>query len=96
MINYPSHFLPNWSSDAADDAIFHYTTAAGLAGIFKSRSIWSTAYYCANDEQELVAAQGVLTGIFREELFRLEKDKDPRITMFYRRGVNPMEYAEHF
>jgi hypothetical protein len=96
MPSYPSHFLPSWSEDSASDALFHYTSATGLAGIFKSRSLWCTAYYCANDEQELAAARGVLTGIFREELYRLEREQDARIRTFHRRGVDPFEYAQHF
>ena len=96
MPEYPSHFLPNWSDDARLDALFHYTTASGLAGILGSRAIRSTAYYCANDEQELTAGRGVLTTLFRQELFELEKNNDPRIETFLRRGVDPTEYAEHF
>lgn len=96
MPEYPSHILPNWSDDALDDALFHYTTATGLAGIFKSNTVWSTAYYCANDEQELAAGKGVLTGLFREEMYALEKSDDKRIRTFLGRGVNPLEYADHF
>ncbi|MFZ3017100.1 MAG: DUF2971 domain-containing protein [Gallionella sp.] len=96
MPTYPAHFLPNWSEDIRDDALFHYTTAAGLAGIFDKRAIWSTAYYCANDEQELAAGKGVLTGIFRQETFELEKKKDKRIRTFLGRGVDPLEYADKF
>ena len=96
MFDYPSHTLPNFSDEARDDALFHYTSAAGLAGIFDSKAIWSTAYYCANDEQELAAGKGVLTTLFREELYSLEQSDDPRIRTFYGRGVDPIEYAEHF
>lgn len=96
MPNYPSYFLPNWSPVEASEALFHYTSASGLFGIFKTRKLWCTAYFCANDEQELTAAKGVLTSMFREELYRLEQEKDNRIQTFYRRGVDPFEYAENF
>jgi len=96
MPDYPIHFLPNWSDDAREDSLFHYTSAAGLAGLFSSRSMWSTAYYCANDEQELAAGRGVLTGLFRQEMFELDNKNDKRIQIFYGRGVDPLQYAEHF
>jgi Protein of unknown function (DUF2971) len=96
MSNFPSHSLPNFDAESKDDALFHYTTATGLIGIFDAKAVWSTAYYCANDEQELSTGKGVLTGMFREEMYRLRKAKDERIEKFYRRGVDPFEYAEQF
>ena len=32
----PGHSLPTYSDAARDDALFHYTTANGLIGIFES------------------------------------------------------------
>jgi hypothetical protein len=96
MADYPSHFVPNWSDDAREDALFHYTSATGLAGIFSTGSLWSTAYYCANDEEELATGRGVLAGAFRQELVELAESADKRIQTFLGRGVDPLEYAEHF
>lgn len=96
MSDLPGHFLPTFNPETKDDALFHYTTSTGLIGIFGEKAIWSTAYYCANDEQELTAGKGVLTGLFREEMYRLEQAKDSRIETFYRRGVDPLEYADKF
>ncbi len=33
--------------------LFHYTTAAGLAGILKAKSLWATHSSCLNDEEEI-------------------------------------------
>ncbi|OGS98104.1 MAG: hypothetical protein A3F73_11525 [Gallionellales bacterium RIFCSPLOWO2_12_FULL_59_22] len=33
--------------------LFHYTTAAGLAGILKDKSLWATHSSCVNDEEEI-------------------------------------------
>jgi len=96
MSDFPSHSLPKFSSEAQSDALFHYTTASGLIGIFSEKAIWSTAYFCANDEQELAAGKGVLTEIFREEIYRLEKAGDSRIKLFHQRGCDPLEYADKF
>lgn len=96
MSDLPGHSLPNFSAASRDDALFHYTTASGLIGVFTDQTIWGTAYYCANDEQELSAGKGVLTGMFSTEMYALEEARDPRIETFYQRGVDPHEYAEKF
>jgi hypothetical protein len=81
---------------ARDDALFHYTTANGLIGIFESGELWSTAYYCANDEHELSAGSGVLSRLFRERAFELQRANDPRAVLFDRRGVDIMDFADGF
>lgn len=96
LMELPGHSLPTFSDAARDDALFHYTTATGLIGIFDSGEIWSTAYYCANDEQELSAGAGVLARLFRERAYQLSAAKDPRAILFARRGVDIMEYADGF
>lgn len=55
MRDIPNHISPTYSDEARDDALFHYTTASGLIGILNANELWSTAYYCANDESELTA-----------------------------------------
>ena len=92
----PGHSLPTYSDQARDDALFHYTTANGLIGIFESGEMWSTAYYCANDEQELSAGSGVLLRLFRERAHQLRKANDSRALLFARRGVDIMDYADGF
>lgn len=96
MNDFPIHSLPSYTSSAKSDALFHYTTATSLYGILESQTLWGTAYYCANDEKELSAGRGVLTGLFREEMYRLLREGDPRIAIFLRRGVEPLKYAENY
>lgn len=96
MSDYPSHVLPKYTDDTRDDALFHYTTATGLIGILTSGQMWSTAYYCANDESELCTGQGVLTALFREATYKLSKENDSRVTIFRNRGVDIMHYADNF
>ena len=96
MNDYPSHIMPTYTDDTRDDALFHYTTATGLIGILTSGQIWSTAYYCANDESELSTGQGVLTALFREVTYKLIKENDSRVTIFRNRGVDIMHYADNF
>jgi hypothetical protein len=88
-----AHLLPTYSESARDDALFHYTSASGLIGIIESKTLWSTAYYCANDEQELAAERGVLAELFRSYIQELERKGDARIQIFYKRGIDPFEYA---
>lgn len=95
-MNHPGHFLPNYSDAVRGDTLFHYTNANGLIGIFDSGEIWSTAYYCANDEQELSAGSDVLSPLFRERAALLRKLNDQRADLFARRGVNIMNYADSF
>lgn len=95
-MNLPEHALPNYSDEVRDDTLFHYTNANGLIGIFDSAEIWSTAYYCANDEQELSVGFGVLSRLFRERAHQLREANDPRAELFARRGVDIMSYAEGF
>lgn len=92
----PGHTLPRSSPEALEDALFHYTTATGLLGIFKSNQLWHTSYSCTNDESELEAGAGVLTPLFRNVMYSLRKDADRRISTFHARGVDPMEYADGF
>lgn len=96
MSAIPGHMLPPYSDASREDALFHYTTASGLNGIFESGVIWSTAYYCANDESELAAGKGVIQPLFRLKTAELIRASDPRVTTFYQRGVDILEYADKF
>jgi len=96
MSKIPGHFLPTYSDASLDDALFHYTTANGLMGILNTGEIWSSAYYCANDESELAAGKGILGPLFRSKTYELIKANDPRVLTLARRGVDVHEYAEHF
>lgn len=95
-MNLPGHSLPNYSDTVREDTLFHYTNATGLIGIFESCAMWSTAYYCANDEEELSAGAGVLSPLFRMRANELRWAKDTRAGVFASRGVDIMEYAEGF
>ena len=96
MSGLPSHILPNYSEEARQDALFHYTTGLGLVGIVENNELWCTSYHCSNDEHELAAGRGALTPLFRHEMHRLEEANDARITKFARRGVDSFEYADNF
>jgi hypothetical protein len=96
MADYPSHFLPSYSDESKEDALFHYTGAVGLIGLFTSSEMWSTAYYCANDEQELSAGKGALLELFRTATRTLQRNDDPRLKTFAERGVYVFEYADSF
>jgi hypothetical protein len=92
----PNHFLPNYSEASKADALFHYTTAGGLIGILTSGQIWSTAYYCTNDESELATGRGILGPLFFDEVQRLRRTNDRRVAVFAGRGVEIEEYARSF
>lgn len=96
MSGIPLHFLPTYSEASQEDALFHYTTADGLIGIFATGEIWGTAYYCANDESELAAGKGVLEPLFRSTTQKMIQSGDPRVQTFRQRGVDIREYANHF
>jgi len=96
MTQIPSHFLPAYSTESQEDALFHYTTANGLMGILGAGEIWGTAYYCANDESELVTGKGVISPLFRRTTEEMIKASDPRVLTFMRRGVDIRTYADHF
>jgi hypothetical protein len=51
--------------------IFHYTTAAGLLGILKSRSLWATHYRYLNDTSEVAAIRGLIEPILQEETTKI-------------------------
>lgn len=96
MANIPNHTSPPYSEDARDDALFHYTTATGLIGILGSAELWSTAYYCANDESELASGKGVLSPLFWTATYDLIKANDALVKTFSGRGVDIREYAKGF
>jgi hypothetical protein len=96
MNGLPSHLLPAYSEESREDTLFHYTTANGLLGILRNNEIWSTAYYCTNDESELSAGKGVLTSIFRSKTHQMIQEADPRVNIFRNRGVDIRDYADKF
>ena len=95
-MDLPGHSQPSYSEAGREDALYHYTSANGLIGIFESEEIRSTAYYCANDEQELSAGSGVLTRFLRERAHQLRQANDPRAEVFAKRGIDIMRYADRF
>lgn len=96
MSEIPGHLLPTYSDASREDALFHYTTANGLIGIFDTGEIWGTAYYCANDESELDAGKGILAPLFRSTTHKMLEANDPLVLTFLQRGVDIREYADHF
>ncbi len=65
-------------------------------GLFDSKEMWSTAYYCANDEQEFISGQGVLRSMLWAETNKLREENDHRVGIFYSRGADVYGYAESF
>lgn len=96
MSELPGHFLPTYSDESREDALFHYTTATGLVGMVDSGEIWGTAYYCANDEQELSAGKGVLTPLLRSATSAMLAANDQRLETFRQRGLDVYQHADHF
>ena len=96
MSEIPGHSLPTFTEDSRDDALFHYTTADGLIGILQSGEIWSTAYYCSNDESELAAGKGVLTQEFLRATHGMIQGNHSLVQTFSGRGVDILEYARKF
>jgi hypothetical protein len=96
MSDFPSHPVPTYNELSQHDALFHYTTAAGLIGIFTSGEIWSTAHYCTNDERELSTGRGVLSSIFRKANSKLIRENDPRVGILARRGISINEHQDEF
>jgi hypothetical protein len=96
MNGLPGHTVPTYSEESREDTLLHYTTADGLIGILGKNEIWSTAYYCTNDESELSAGKDVLTPIFRSKTHQMIQEADPRVEIFRNRGVDIREYADKF
>ncbi|MEM7223000.1 MAG: DUF2971 domain-containing protein [Pseudomonadota bacterium] len=90
------YMSPLYSDEARDDALFHYTTAAGLIGILESKELWSTAYFCTNDESELTAGTGILKPMFWRATHDLVDGNDPMVQTFNNRGVDIFDYARDF
>lgn len=90
------HTTPSYSEASRDDALFHYTTGSGLLGILKTNELWSTAYYCANDESELRAGKDILTRVFRNKTDELIRTGDQRVNVFRSRGVDVRDCADQF
>jgi len=89
--------MPSYSQAARDDALFHYTSADGLIGILGKGELWSTAYYCTNDDSEFSAGRGVLTREFERYTRQLIEKDDPLVQVFRQQGIDLMEtYAKNF
>ena len=50
-------FLPGF---AAPETLHHYTNAAGLQGILKSKSLWASDWNFLNDRSELVYSHNLI------------------------------------
>lgn len=96
MSELPNHTQPTFSEEARENTLFHYTTGNGLLGILSKNEIWSTAYYCTNDETELRAGRGVLTPLFLSKTHKVVKAGDSRVLTICRRGANIWDYANGF
>ncbi len=92
----PGGMYPQYDEDVVNDALFHYTTAAGLLGILRNQTLWCTAHYCTNDQTELRQGREILTPIFRKKMRELTEEKDKRVLTFRGRGVDPFSYANSF
>lgn len=96
MAEIPGHTSPPYSEEAREDALFHYTTAIGLIGVLESAELWSTAYFCTNDESELAAGKGILAPLFRAATYDMIQANDPLVHTFRGRGVDIRHYADGF
>ncbi len=96
MNGLPAHTVPTYSEESREDTLFHYTTANGLLGILRNKEIWSTAFYCTNDESELTTGKHVLTQIFHAQTHQMIQQADPRVDIFRNRGVDIRHYADTF
>ena len=92
----PTHLSPPYSDDAIKDALFHYTTGDGLHGILSNKELWSTAYFCMNDESELKTGRGILASLFSLKTHDLIEKNDPAVQTISRRGVDIREYPRNF
>src|SRR5690554_517778 len=96
MQKIPGHITARYTAESEQDALFHYTTASGLLGVMQSESLWSTAYYAANDESELSMGEKALSTFCSERLYALEKEKSKICENIRRHGVRPSDCAEEF
>lgn len=96
MNNLPNHRSPPYSEVARQDALFHYTTANGLIGIIGNREIWSTAYFCANDESELAVGRGILAPLFLSTAHEMIRANDTLVQSFTSRGIDIRDFAQGF
>lgn len=61
----PLHQLPPWTDNSAlitkHQELHHYTTSAGLEGIWRSNTIWATHFESLNDRTEVTALKKPLS-----------------------------------
>lgn len=94
--NLAGHRLPNYTNEAAQDALFHYTTANGLLGILQGGELWSTAYHCVNDQSELSEARGTIRHIVRKHTSTMIENGDAKVDALRRKGVDIRDQADRF
>lgn len=68
--------LPELNWLPLPERVFHYTDAAGLAGILGSKTIWATDYRFMNDSSELAYVREVARDVARAVRVRDEGDDD--------------------
>jgi hypothetical protein len=69
MVDIVSELLPR----KPPDALYHYTTQAGLIGIIRGSEIWATHTQYLNDRREYVHAVGLVRDAIND---RLQSAKD--------------------
>jgi hypothetical protein len=78
--------LENWSRSPGD-LLYHYTTSNGIAGIFKSRSVWATHSGFLNDSSEMLYGEKLILEVLDE---RAEHTKFPLLKEMLRDGPGGM------
>jgi hypothetical protein len=62
-----TQFISKLSSKEPPKELYHYTTQAGLLGIFKSRGIWATKIQYLNDTSEFSLALQLAQKFLRDK-----------------------------
>lgn len=69
--------------------LFHYTTAAGLAGILKDKSLWATHSSCVNDEEEIFGFYDhILPSILRPRLPQISDSDFEKIISGFKKAAS--------
>lgn len=79
----PMHDLPAWTSDEplikSHPELHHYTTRCGLAGIWKTNSLWATQFSNLSDSSEIVLLkkplEAALATLFKHWIIERQQER---------------------
>jgi hypothetical protein len=86
--------LPELEKQAVPDCVYHYTDAAGVLGIMRSRQIWATDYRFLNDSAEILYTTQLAQEVARREFLGGQSGLGEKFVEYVSSAARPDVYEK--